>query len=225
MKTTATNAIEILYINNKGAIKMADNILNANVSIKGTRPILWNSFNVELLDGKTKKGGVKGNNPNEWQKTVLTTKNKQLYLLPESIFSCIREGGKYTKNGRSTMQGFVTATLQVTDNIILTDKFLSSELTTDFTKNVYLDVRSVKNPTTRARNMRYRVAAKAGWKINFCIAWDNTLISQDLMKSIIIDSGNYCGLGDGRNIGMGRFKVESFKIIGEDTKVANEKTA
>ena len=204
---------------------MADNILNAYVSIEGTRPILWNSFNVELLDGKTKKSGVKGNNPNEWQKTVLITKDMQLYLLPESIFSCIREGGKYTKNGRSTMQSYVTATLQVTDDIILTDKFLSSELSTDFTKNVYLDVRSVKNPTTRARNMRYRVAAKAGWKINFYIAWDDTLISQDLMKSIIIDSGNFCGLGDGRSIGMGRFRVESFEIIGGYKKYAKEETA
>lgn len=205
--------------------KMADNIIKAKVSIEGTRPMLWNSFNAELLEVKTKKIGVKGNNPKEWEKTVLLTKDKQLYILPQSIFSCIREGGKYTKNGRSTMQSYVTATLQINDNIILTDKFLLTEPTSDTSNAVYLDIRSVKNPTTHGRNIRYRIAAKAGWKINFCISWDNTLISEDLMESIIVDAGNYCGIGDGRNIGMGRFIIKNFEMVEEITKIATEKTA
>ena len=205
---------------------MADNIIKAKVSIEGTKPLLWNSFNTELLEVKTKKIGVKGNNPKEWKKTVLLTKDKQLYILPQSIFSCIREGGKYTKNGRSTMQSYVTATLQIDDDIILTNKFLFSEPTSDTTNSVYLDIRSVKNPTTHGRNIRYRVAAKAGWKINFCISWDNTLISEDLMESILTDAGNYCGIGDGRNIGMGRFMITSFNNIEEDlSKSAKTKTA
>ncbi|MBU3179113.1 hypothetical protein KPL47_22730 [Clostridium estertheticum] len=192
---------------------MGSNILNANVIVEGTRSILWNSFNNELLDIKLKKSGSKGNCPDEWKKTVLVNDNKQLYLLPESIFGCIREGSKYTKNGRGTMQSMVTATLQIVDSIILTDRFLPVNITRDIAKDVYLDVRSVKNPTTRGRNIRYRAAAKAGWKINFNITWDCTLISPELMEAIIIDSGNFCGLGDGRSIGFGRFKLQKFELI------------
>ncbi|MCY6354345.1 hypothetical protein [Clostridium sp. ZS2-4] len=205
---------------------MTNNILKASVSIEGTRPLFWNSFNVELLDAKVKRSGIKGNDPNEWKKTVLITENNQLYLLPQSIFSCIREGGKYTKNGRSSMQTTVTATLQVLDNIILVDRYLpkENELTKDKNEDVYLDIRSVKNPSTRGRNIRYRVAAKYGWKVEFKIAWDCTLISKELIEAIIIDAGNYCGLGDGRNIGMGRFTVKEFKIV-EDNKDAKTTTA
>jgi len=194
---------------------ISDNILKANVILKGTRSILWNSFNTELLDIKVKKSGSKGNSPEEWKKSVLANSNGQLYLLPESIFSCIREGGKYTKNGRSTMQSMVTATLQVINSIILTDRYLPVNITRDSAEDVYLDIRSVKNPMTRGRNMRYRVAAKAGWKISFDIIWDCTLISPELMEAIIIDSGSFCGLGDGRNIGLGRFMLEKFQLIDE----------
>lgn len=199
----------------KGMFNMADNILKAKINVEGTRPILWNSFNSELLDPKIKKSGTKGNSPEEWRKSVLVNNHQQLYILPESIFSCIRSGGKYSKCGRSTMQTMVTATLQIPDSIILTDKFLPVHITRDATEDVYLDVRSVKNPTTRNRNMRYRIAAKAGWKLGFNIIWDCTLISPELMESIIIDSGSFCGLGDGRSIGLGRFKLEKFKIVEE----------
>ena len=37
---------------------------------------------------------------------------------------------------------------------------------------MYLDVRMVRNPATGGRNVRYRVAAKAGWRTEFAIAWD-----------------------------------------------------
>ena len=96
------------------------------------------------------------------EKSVLVNDSNQLHLLPESIFGCIRDGSKYTKSGKCTMQSMVTATLQIVDSIILTDRFLPVNITRDVAKEVYLDVRSVKNPTTRGRNIRYRIAAKAG---------------------------------------------------------------
>lgn len=185
----------------------------ANIIVEGTRPILWNSFNNELLDIKSKKSGSKGNSPEEWKKSVLVNDSNQLYILPESIFGCIRDGSKYTKNGRGTMQSMITATLQIADNTILTDRFLPVNITRDITEEVYLDVRNVRNPNTRGRNIRYRVAAKAGWKIIFSITWDCTLISPELMEAIIIDSGSFCGLGDGRSIGFGRFKLEKFELV------------
>lgn len=102
----------------------------------------------------------------------------------------------------------ISATLQVLDKIILIDRYLPENLDTDPNNPVYLDdVRSVKNPMTKARNLRYRVCAAPGWGAIFNIAWDKTLISKPEMESIILDSGMFSGLGDARSIGFGRFEL------------------
>jgi len=189
------------------------NILKAKVSITGSRPLLLNHFGPESLPlSKTERKCVAGNNPEEWKKTVLCDDNKQLYLEPSYIFACIRDGARYTKKGRGTLQSAIAATLQVIDDRILLDRYLPDEIEIDPTQPVFLDVRSVRNPTTKSRNIRYRVAASKDWKITFSISWDKTIVNREQIHSILIDSGMYCGLGDGRSIGFGRFIVENFEI-------------
>ena len=73
------------------------------------------------------------------------------------------------------------------------------------------DVRIVKNPKSKGKNIRYRVAASAGWKMTFQIEWDVTIINQLVMETILRDAGSFAGLGDGRSIGFGRFSVEKFE--------------
>lgn len=189
------------------------NIISATIKIKGTRPLLWNAFTTETISlGKKEKTGVAGNDPEEWRRTVLLTENRQLYIEPTYIFGCLRDGAKYTKKGRGSLQPLITATLQVVDNRVLVDRFLPAEdqLTRDPRQPVYLDVRSTKNPATRARNVRYRIAAAPEWHMEFKIEWDKTVISREEMKAVIIDAGRLVGLGDGRAIGFGRFHVENF---------------
>lgn len=194
------------------------NIAAADVKITGIREILWHSFGPDTLSlEKREKSGVAGNNPEEWKDTILITKEKQLYIQPSYIFACIRDGAKYTKRGRGTLQVVVSATLQVLDKKILLDRYLPDEVTTCSERPVYLDIRGVKNPVTKARNIRYRICASPGWNTDFTIIWDKTLISKAEMHSIIIDAGMFSGLGDGRNIGFGRFEVKEF-IIREDAE-------
>jgi hypothetical protein len=60
---------------------MADNILKARVTIKGTRPILWHKFGPEAIPlEKKERGGVAGNDPTEWERTHLATMDGQLYI-------------------------------------------------------------------------------------------------------------------------------------------------
>jgi hypothetical protein len=116
------------------------------------------------------------------------------------------------------------ATLQVVEPVIpTTNRVLPPEpLPTDPTQPVYLDVQSVKNPGTKARNLRYRVAAAAGWHCAFTIQWDKTVISRAEMETVALDAGRLCGLGDGRNIGYGRFAVETFEVLTDAPPVAAE---
>ena len=70
----------------------------------------------------------------------------------------------------------------------------------------------MKNPGTKARNVRYRLGASVGWKAEFTLVWDGTIVSRGEMEAVAIDAGQFTGLGDGRANGFGRFRVESFYV-------------
>ena len=192
-------------------------IIAAKVTIRGTRPLLWHHFGPDALPLQKKaKTGVAGNDPTEWKKTVLQTRDGHLYLQPSYVFGCMRDGAKHTPRRRGTLQPVITATLQIQEDRILTDRRVPKkleELMQAEDEPVYLDVRSVRNPGTRARNVRYRVAASPGWETSFTLLWDNTMIGEEEMQSVARDAGMYVGLGDGRSIGFGRFEVVEFKKI------------
>ena len=190
------------------------NILTANITITGTRPLFWHVFGPDAIPlEKQERTGVAGNDPEEWKKTVSFTKDRQLYVEPSYVFGTIRDGAKYTKSGRGSIQSVVAATLQVVDDRVLIDRFLpEGEPPRDPEQPVYLDVRSVRNPATKGRNVRYRVAASKGWQTTFSIIWDKTLVNRSQMEACLLDAGRLCGIGDGRSIGFGRFEITSFEV-------------
>lgn len=189
-------------------------ILTAKVSIEGTRPMIWHAFGPDSMPvEKREKTGVAGNDPEEWRRSVLMTADRQLYIRPTYVFGCLREGAKYTSRKRGTLMGPLSGTLQVMDNTILVDRYVPPEpLPTDPEQPVYLDICGVKNPATRGRNVRYRVASSSGWHLSFNILWDKLIVSREEMKKVIEDAGMLVGLGDGRAIGNGRFKILSLDI-------------
>jgi len=194
--------------------KMA--ILKAKVTITGTRSILFHRFSEDSIPLEKKElTGVPGNDPQEWKRSVLMTHDRQLFLEPTYIFGCLRDGGKLLKAPKGgNFRAKVAATLMVLDETILLDRYVPKEadLTSDKTAPVYIDVRSVKNPGTKGRNIRYRIAASPGWKATFEIQWESTLVYRDQMISIARDAGQLVGLGDGRSLGFGRFIVENFEV-------------
>lgn len=193
------------------------NILTAFIEVEGTRPLLWHAFGPDALPlEKQERTGVAGNDPEEWRKTVLVTKTGQLFLKHTYCFGSLRDAAKNTKRGRGSIQKHVASTLQVTPDVILMDGlYLPDEpLPTDPTEPVYLDIQGVVNPSTRARNVRYRVAARAGWRCGFQLEWDRTIVSRSEMEAVAIDAGRLTGLGDGRSVGYGRFHVLTFDVQG-----------
>lgn len=205
---------------------MANNIVTATVTIKGTRPLFQNRFGPDSMPlEKQERTGVAGNDPIEWRRTAMVTRDGQLYVEPTYIFATIREGGKYTKQGRGSLMSSISATLQVIDDRILIDRWLpgypnghACDITTtpepshDPDESVYIDIRGVRNPATKARNVRYRLVASTGWSCLFRIMWDKTIISRAQMEAAIIDAGRLVGLANARAIGMGRFELVSFDV-------------
>jgi hypothetical protein len=200
------------------------NIVHAELHITGTRPLLFHAFGLDAIpaNGRKEREGAAGNNPNEWRKTVLVlSTTRQLYLKPTYLFGSLRDGAQHTPRKRSTLQKYVAATLQILDEIILLDRYLPPEpLPTDADQPVYLDIQSVKNPSTRARNVRYRVAVAPGWTCRCRLSWDKTVVSTAEMEAVAHDAGRLCGVGDGRGVGYGRYAVASFTVGTADRLVA-----
>lgn len=191
------------------------NLLTARVTIKGTRPLFWHVFGPDAIPlEKGERTGVAGNDPEEWRKTYTALPDGQLYVDPTYVFATIRDGAKFTKRGRASIQAGVVATLQIIDDCVLVDRWMPAEgdPPTDRTAPVYIDVRSVVNPSTKGRNVRYRVAASLGWSMSFELLWDATVVSRGELHAALIDAGRLCGIGNGRKIGMGRFTVEAFEV-------------
>jgi hypothetical protein len=189
------------------------NIVRATIEIHGTRPLLQHRFGPEALPlEKQERTGVAGNDPEEWKRTSMLTNEGQMYVLGTYIFSTACNGAKHTKKGKGSIQPLVAATLQIVDDKVLLDRFLpKGGPTTDSAQPVYIDVAGVRNPSTKARNVRYRLAASVGWKAKFTILWDKTIVSREQMRAVFKDAGILVGLADGRALGFGRFEVISFK--------------
>lgn len=189
------------------------NIISATIAITGVRPLIWHAFGPDAIPlEKRERTGVAGNDPEEWARTVLMTADRQLYLLPTYIFGCLRDGAKHTKKGKGSIQTAVTATLQVEDDRILVDRFVPEVPEPNPDLPTYLYISSVRNPSTKARNVRYRIACSAGWSLAFRILWDRTIVSRSELEAVANDAGQLVGLGNGRSIGFGRFHVESFTV-------------
>jgi hypothetical protein len=192
------------------------NQLKAEILIQGIRPLLWNHLQPSESFGKRQeRGGTAGNDPSEWQRNVLVTENRQLYLLPTHIFGCLRDAAKYTKRGRSSLTSQLASTLQVQDRQVLINRYLPDEpirASEEIEQEVYIFMSVVKNIATRGRNIRYRVAAAPGWQCSFTLLWDKTIISRHEMQAVAIDAGKLVGLADGRSIGYGRFEVMQFDV-------------
>lgn len=206
---------------------MANNIVQAKVQIRGTRPLFWHKFGPEALPlEKQEKTGVAGHDPEEWRRTAMVNKDGQLYLEPTYAFATVREGAKYTKKGRGSIQTSVVASLQLVDSRILVNRWFpgfpnghafdiskAEPPSQDVDEPVYLDIRGVRNPSTKARNVRYRIAASPGWECEFTIEWDKTIVSRAEMEAVLNDAGKLVGIGNARSIGMGRFEVVSFDVM------------
>ena len=202
------------------------NMISATVQIKGLRPLIQHKFGSDALPlEKQERTGVAGNDPEEWRRTCMVTKEGQLYVLPTYVFSCLREGARHTPKKRGSIMNDVSATLQVTDDLILLDRYYAGfpnghsfdasmvePLPNDLSLPVYLDICGVKNPATKSRNVRNRLATSSGWTTTFHITWDKTIVNRAQMEAVCIDAGKLVGLADGRSVGYGRFEIVKFCV-------------
>ena len=187
--------------------------IKAKIKVKGIKPLIFNTFPISALSEKNSKTGE-----DEWKSTVLMDSNRNLYVYGIYFTNSIRDGGKEIKVGKGNLSKKIASTLEVLEDKIFLNNLKVPEqenlLKLD-SETVYLDVRSVVNPATKGRNLRYRIATRPGWECAFTIMWDDYIASKEQVKICVENGGAFQGIGDGRRIGFGRYQVLSFEVIKE----------
>jgi hypothetical protein len=190
--------------------------ISATIRIQGIKPLLFHTFPLDTLDAGKAKKGTTGNNNEEWHNTVLMDEDRKLYVYGSYLRGCIVSGGKHIKVGKGNISKKVGASLEIVGERIYLDDLkvpADKDLTRLTTDPVYLDVRSVVNPMTKGRNLRYRIAAKEGWTLSATISWNDYIVSKENMKQCVENGGLFDGIGDGRAIGFGKFNLVDFKML------------
>ena len=77
---------------------------------------------------KSERTGVAGNDPQEWKRRSCWNEQRQLYVKPSAVFASIRDGGRFTKKGRGSIQPNISATLQIEEPVVLIDRIFVCQI-------------------------------------------------------------------------------------------------
>jgi len=185
------------------------------IKIKSGSPMLHHgsqSVGMEKIKAKTKGGNALLGDQNEWKKTIYFDEKMGVYL-PSTVFeACMIYAGKQFK-----VTGRKTATEYIKSGVYCMEEFLpflvnGSPIKTLDDERIIVDKRTVKNPSTKGRNMRYR-AKFDNWSSEFVLmVTSDDYITLELLEDIIKYAGMYVGVGDYRPR-FGRFTLESIKEV------------
>lgn len=124
------------------------------------------------------------------------------YIPGNTIRAVMREAGKLTKHGKSIERG-----LQPPDDIALNYTGPRSiKGLWEAPDRAFVDRRSIG--VMGKRVIRTRPRFNSPWSIVVELEFDETILGMDQIRAIAINAGRFCGIGDGRSIGFGRFTVE-----------------
>lgn len=170
------------------------------VTIKGISPLLMNRFPMEPIAGLDKK-------PAEEQAQIaLYEIDGRPYIPGVNIQRALIAGSAYSKGkGRASLQKVVSAALFI--DTMLCDLG-------EGTSKWVVDARSVVIPATKGRIVRYRPRFDE-WNTEFQLSFDETLLSETQVRTVVDDTGARVGLLDfrpERKGPFGRFSVIGWEI-------------
>jgi hypothetical protein len=180
-----------------------------NIKIEGTVPLVQHKFWPEVLGkddcGKTVEIVTK----DEWKHTAIYRPDTgQLYLNGSYFYATILNGARRLSDNIAKA---IPGNLSINPPEILLDRYLplpyGEASPSDNPKDdVYILTRKVRSVRTGLIIERYRLACSPGWKCTIGIEYTDNLDKQGLLTSLDI-AGREVGIGDGRTIGYGRFRI------------------
>lgn len=181
--------------------------------IKSICPMLHHgaqSVGMESTTVKKKKGGnALVGDPNEWKKTIYYNEENGVYLPAINVEASMIIASKQFKLGRGTVSKYFKSGVFITEDYL--PFYVKGKTITDLNE-IEIDKRTVKNPSTRGRNMRYRAIFRE-WESEFKImVTAEDYIDRELLKEVISYAGMFVAVGDYRPR-FGRFQLVELKEI------------
>ena len=177
-----------------------------SVKIEGQTPLLVNRFHEEAQAEAT--SGVHSRkeklSPEEDAENRLYKNEAGIYFPAENLRQSIIAAAGRHKIGRRSASSDVAAAIFI--------KPFACPLIGDWK----VDSRPVVIPVTKGRILRYRPIFEH-WAIEFQLEIEEDLIDKSMIRRIVDDAGNYCGIGDfrpARKGPHGRFSVIRWEMKG-----------
>jgi hypothetical protein len=183
------------------------------IELESMSPMLHHgsqALGMEEQEMKKKGGSALIGDTEEWKKTVYFDEKIGVYLPASNVEAALIEAAKQFKiSGRATATKFFKSGVFIMDDTL--PLLVNGNRITDI-NNIEVDKRTVKNPSTKGRNVRYRAIFRQ-WQTKFRIMISSDdYIKEDLLKQTFEYAGLYVGLCDYRPR-FGRFVLKSLKAV------------
>lgn len=180
------------------------------IEIESTSPMLHHgaqALGMEEESKKKKGGSALMGDSEEWKKTIYFEEGVGVFLPAVNVEAALIEASKQFKIGRGSASKYFKSGVFITDDKL--PFFVNGKPITAL-EGIEIDKRTVKNPATKGRNVRYRALFRQ-WKSKFrVIVSADDYIDKNLLLESLDYAGAYVGVGDFRPR-FGRFKVN--KIV------------
>jgi hypothetical protein len=172
--------------------------------ITGVTPLLQNKIDKDVFetDVSKKTAGAKHDSPEACPKKLyLGSNNKTVCQPAEMVMRALcRAATAFTVPGA----GKKTYADLVAGAVIITPFMIPHK-----NQKWVVDERTTVIKATRGRVLRFRPRFDE-WSLEFTVSVGDPRINETVLKQIFEEAGKFCGIGDGRKIGMGRFKLTIF---------------
>lgn len=191
-----------------------------NVAWTGTRPLIMSNSimvdpqneAVQRIKEISKKGSKKITDDDlstiarlEWREAMYWRDGVGFYIPSENIEKCIREGASKCRLGKQAEAAVSVSEIEIP---VKTAKSYPRDLDKLYEDPEYQFRKAVRvPPKTGARVMKVRPIIPTGWRIEFELFYDETVINQKDIIKAMEDAGFQIGLGNWRPK-FGRFNVE-----------------
>ena len=176
-----------------------------SVRIEGQTPLLVNRFHEDAQAEAS--SGVHSRkeklSPEADAESRLYKNEQGVYFPAENLRQSIIAASGRHKIGRRSAAADVAAAIFI--------KPFACPLTGEWK----VDSRPVVIPATRGRILRYRPIFES-WSIEFELEIEENLIDKTMIRHVVDDAGNYCGIGDfrpARKGPHGRFSVTKWEMV------------
>lgn len=183
--------------------------MEIKITIEGITPLLVHAFTdaaqQAASDGNRSSAAAadRGSPQEQAEAHLYKGINGDLILPQPNLFSCIIEGGKFFKAGKSKITTMRSSLIPAC--VAISEIEIPIQSKAGWT----VDTRAVRIPATGGRIQRHRPCFH-DWRLTFTAELDTKELSEKLFREIVDAAGSKIGLGDFRPAckgPYGRFKV------------------